>query len=47
MKKITKLQKNSYSFNYNVSHMKYIDEVNAYIALFDSFGSGKSTPIIL
>ena len=41
IKKLSKLQKQSYSFDYNISKIEYIKEMNIYIGLFDNYSNGK------
>lgn len=41
IKKLAKLQKNSYSFNANISFVKYVPDMNIFVALFDDFTTGK------
>ena len=41
IKKLSKLQKQSYIFDFNITKIEYIKEMNIYIGLFDSYSDGK------
>jgi hypothetical protein len=45
--KLAQLQKNKYGFHYNIGEMKYIKDIDVYVALFDNYQTGKYYKFII